>query len=292
MSNYVKVDVSNEVVGWDVRFSIPKPKNVGVGAYKGLEACSTLDKILISKEFSGAVVEHMSVSFSFKSLADLICEAKEQYVNGGLVGATANFRVQVVEVCKSDSHCDIADARNLTAATAKLPWTPKLYTLKYPVVSSMATVFGYIDIVCLPDADWNIKYKAATNSVGFGKQVLGDFSVHNDIVSAKLEAESLYTKYLKSWVDYANSNYLTVTVPERGDDSLTLQTSVGDMLAVKVTQDVSNTGRRFFTGYLILPWSETRVPFVDRGVDKLASLVNSLIADRVDYDLNKLTDNR
>ena len=289
MSNYVKVDVSNEVVGWDVRFSIPKPQNVGVGAYKGLEACSTLDKILISKEFSGAVVEHMSVSFSFKSLADLICEAKEQYVNGDLVGAAANFRVQVVEVCKSDSHCDIADTRN---PTTKLDWTSKLYTLKYPVVSSMATVFGYIYIVCLPDADWNVKYKAATNGAGFGKQVLGDFSVHNDIVSAKLEAESLYTKYLKSWVDYANSIYLTVTVLERGDDSLTLRTSVGDMSAVKVTQDVSNTGRRFFTGNLILPWSETRVPFVDSGVDKLASLVNSLIADKVDYDLNMLADNR
>ena len=32
MSDYVKVDVSNDVVGWDVRFSIPRPQNVGVGA--------------------------------------------------------------------------------------------------------------------------------------------------------------------------------------------------------------------------------------------------------------------
>ena len=289
MSIYVKVDISNEVVGWDARFSIPKPQDVGVGTYTGLEACTTLDKILISKEFSGVVVEHMSTSFSFKLLADLIREAKEQYINGGLVGAAANFRVQVVEVCKSDSHCDIADARN---PTTKLDWTSKLYTLKCPVVSSVATIFGHIDILCLPDADWDVKYKAVTNSAGFGKQVLGDFSVHNDIVSAKLEAENLYTKYLKAWVDYANSNYLTVVISECGGDGLTLQTSVGEMRATNVFQDVSNTGRRFFTGNLILPWSERRVPFVDRSVDKLISLVNSLIARKVDYDLNMLTDNR
>ena len=289
MSIYVNVDISNEVVGWDARFSIPKPQDVGVGTYTGLEACTTLDKILISKEFSGVVVEHVSISFSFKLLDDLICKAKEEYINGDLVGAAANFRVQVVDVCKSDSHCDIADARN---PTTKLDWTSKLYTLKYPVVSSVATIFGHIDILCLPDADWDVKYKAVTNSAGFGKQVLGDFSVHNDIVSAKLEAENLYTMYLKAWVDYANSNYITATVLERDDDSLMLRTSVGDMLAVKVTQDVSNTGRRFFTGNLILPWSERRVPFVDRGVDKLTSLVNSLIARKVDYDLNMLTDNR
>ena len=289
MSDYVNVAINYAVVGWDVKFNIPRPQNVGVGDYKGLEACATLDKILISKEFSDAVVEHMSVSFSFKLLADLICKVKEDYANGGLVGAAANFSVQVVEVCKSDSHCDIADARN---PTTKLDWTSKLYTLKCPVVSSVATVFGHIDILCLPGADWNVKYKAVTNSAGFGKQVLGDFSVHNDIVSAKLEAENLYTKYLKAWVNYANSNCLTVIVIERDDDSLTLRTSVGDTLAVKVTQDVSNTGRKFFTGCLILPWSEKRVPFVDRGVDKLASLVNSLIADKVDYDLNMLADKR
>ena len=289
MSIYVKVDISNEVVGWDVRFSIPKPQDVGVGTYTGLEACTTLDKILISKEFSGVVVEHVSISFSFKLLDDLICKAKEEYINGGLVGAAANFRVQVVDVCKSDSHCDIADARN---PTTKLDWTSKLYTLKCPVVSSVATIFGHIDILCLPDADWDVKYKAVTNSAGFGKQVLGDFSVHNDIVSAKLEAENLYTKYLKAWVDYANSNYLTVVISECGGDGLTLQTSVGEMRATNVFQDVSNTGRRIFTGDLILPWSERRVPFVDCSVDKLISLVNSLIARKVDYDLNMLTDNR
>lgn len=83
-----------------------------------------------------------------------------------------------------------------------------------------------------------------------------------------------------------------MTVLERDDDSLTLQTCVGDMLAVKVTQDVSDTGRRIFTGDLILPWTDRRVPFVDRGVDKLASLVNSLIARKVDYDLNMLADKR
>ena len=287
MCDYVKVDVSNEVVGWDVRFSIPKPQDVGVGAYTGLEACTTLDKILISQEFSGVVVEHMSVSFSFKLLADSIRDAKEQYINGGLVGMAANFRVQVSATSKSDSHCGAVDARNLTT---KLPWTPKTYTLKYPVISSVTTVFGYIDVICLPDADRYARYKAATDNVGFNKQVLGDFSLHSDIVSAKLEAESLYTKYLKAWVNYANSNYLTVTIIEHDDDSLALQTSVGDMLAVKVTQDVSNTGRRFFTGTLIVPWSETRVPFVDRCVDKLTSLVNSLIADKVDYDLNLLED--
>ena len=289
MSIYVKVDISNEVVGWDVRFSIPKPQDVGVGTYKGLEACTTLDKILISKEFSGVVVEHMSTSFSFKLLADLIREAKEQYINGGLVGAAANFRVQVVEVCKSDSHCDIADARN---PTTKLDWTPKLYTLKCPVVSSVAAVFGHINIICLPDTDWGVKYKAVTNSAGFGKQVLGDFSLHSDTVSAKLEAENLYTKYLKAWVSYANGNYLTVVISECGGDGLTLQTSVGEMRATNVFQDVSNTGRRIFTGDLILPWSERRVPFVDCSVYKLISLVNSLIARKVDYDLNMLTDNR
>ena len=287
MCDYVKVDVSNEVVGWDVRFSIPKPQDVGVGAYTRLEACTTLDKILISKEFSGVVVEHMSVSFSFKLLADSIRDAKEQYINGGLVGMAANFRVQVSATSKSGSHCDTIDARSLTT---KLPWTPKLYTLKYPVVSSIATVFGYIDIICLPDADWNVKYKAATNDVGFSKQVLGDFSLHSDIVSAKLEAESLYTKYLKALVGYANSNYLTVTIIEHDDDSLALQTTIGDVTAINVSQDVSNIGRRYFTGILILPWSETRVPFVDRCVDKLTSLVNSLIADKVDYDLNLLED--
>ena len=287
MSNYVKVDISNEVVGWDVWFSIPKPQDVGVGTYTGLEACTILDKILISKEFSGAVVEYMSVSFSFKLLADSIREAKEQYINGGLVGMTANFRVQVVDVCKSDSHCDIVDARNLTT---KLPWTPKLYTLKYPIVSSMATVFGYIDIICLPDADWNIKYKAVTDNVGFNKQVLGDFGVHSDIVSAKLEAESLYTKYLKAWVGYANGNYLTVEVIEREDDGLTIQTSVGNISAVNVSKYVTNVGRKLFTGTLIVPWVDRYVEFKNHSVNELAGLVNSLIADEVDHDLNLLED--
>ena len=289
MCNYVKVGISNEVVGWDVRFSIPKPQNVGAGAYKGLEACTTLDKILTSKEFSGVVVEHMSVSFNFKLLTDLIREAKEQYINGGLVGATANFRVQVVEVCRSVSYCDTVDARTVTT---KLPWTSKLYNLKHPVVSSVATVFGYINIMCLPDADWNIKYKAVTDNVGFNKQVLGDFGVHSDIVSAKLEAESLYTKYLKAWVGYADGNYLTVEVIEREDDGLTIQTSVGNISAVNVSKYVTNVGRKLFTGTLIVPWVDRYVEFKNHSVDELAGLVNSLIADEVDHDLNLLEDKR
>ena len=285
MCDYVKVDVSNEVVGWDVRFSIPKPQDVGVGAYTGLEACTTLDKILISQEFSGVVVEHMSVSFSFKLLADSIRDAKEQYINGGLVGMAANFRVQVSATSRSDSHCGAVDARNLTT---KLPWTPKTYTLKYPVISSVTTVFGYIDVICLPDADRYARYKAATDNVGFNKQVLGDFSLHSDIVSAKLEAESLYTKYLKALVGYANSNYLTVGVIEREDNGLTLQTNVCDMMAINVSKDVSNVGRKLFTGTLIVPWVGGHVDFKDHSVNELSWLVNSLIADKVDYDLNLL----
>ena len=100
MSDYVNVAINYAVVGWDVKFNIPKPQNVGAGAYKGLEACTTLDKVLTSKEFSDAVVEHTPVSFNFKLLTDLIREAKEQYINGGLVGAAVNFRVHVFEVCR------------------------------------------------------------------------------------------------------------------------------------------------------------------------------------------------
>ena len=287
MSNYVNVTVKYTSTDWDARFNIPAPENVSEGIYSGLEACTVLDKILTSKEFSDKVVAYISTSFSFKLLTDFLCKAKEQYINVGLTGVPADLRVYV-EV-EQASHCDIADARN---PTTKLDWTSKLYTLKCPVVSSVATVFGHIDILCLPDADWNIKYKAVTDNVGFNKQVLGDFGVHSDIVSAKLEAESLYTMYLKAWVGYANGNYSTVEVIEREDDGLTIQTSVGDMLAEKVSQDIPNTGRRFFTGYLILPWSEKRVPFVDRDVDKLASLVNRLISDKVDYDLNMLAGER
>ena len=297
MSNYVNVTVNYAAFSWDTRFNIPAPENISAGIYEGLEACAILDKILISKEFSDKVVAYVSTSFSFKLLTDFLCKLKENYINVGLAGIPTDFRVYVEDEQDShcggsdarDSHCDIVDDRN---SAAKMSWMSMAYTLKYQVISRLPVVFGYLDIVFFVDEDWNLKYKAVTDNTDFNKQVLGDFSVHSDIVSAKLEAESLYTKYLKAWVAYANSNYLTVAVLGRGSDSLMLQTSVGDMLAEKVSQDISNTGRRIFTGYLILPWSETRVPFVDRGVYKLASLVNSLISDKVDYDLNMLAGER
>ena len=287
MSNYVNVTVNYAAFSWDTRFNLPAPENISAGIYEGLEACAILDKILISKEFSDKVVAYVSTSFSFKLLTDFLCKLKDNYINVGLAGIPTDFRVYVED--EQDSHCDIVDDRNYAA---KMSWMSMAYTLKYQVISRLPVVFGYLDIVFFVDEDWNLKYKAVTDNTDFNKQVLGDFSVHSDIVSAKLEAESLYTKYLKAWVAYANSNYLTVAVLGCGSDSLMLQTSVGDMLAEKVSQDISNTGRRIFTGYLILPWSETRVPFVDCSVDELASLVNGLIARKVEYDLNKLADKR
>ena len=287
MGNYVNVTVNYAATGWDARFKMSMPKNISVGVYEGLEACATLDKILTTKEFSDKDIEYVSTSFSFKLLADFICKVKEDYINFGLVGVPPNFRTYIEAISDYVPHDAVVGISN---PVTKLPWESKLYNSSYPVVASAATVFGYLDIISLVDADRNIKYKAVTDNIGFNKQVLGDFSLYSDIVSAKLEAEHLYTKYLKAWVDYANSNYLTVGIVEREDNGLTLQTSVGDMLAVNVSQDVSNIGRRYFTGNLILPWTDKRVPFVDRSVDKLASLVNGLIARKVEYDLNLLED--
>lgn len=291
MSNYVNVTVDYAAFSWDTRFNIPAPENISAGSYEGLEACAILDKILISKEFSDKVVTYVSTSFSFKLLTDFLCKLKESYINVGLAGIPTDFRVYVEDEQDShcggsnewDSHYDIVDDRN---SAAKMYWTA--YTLKYQVISRLPVVFGYLDIVVIADEDWNIKYKVVTDNTDFNKQMLGDFRSYNDVESAKLEAEHLYEKYLKAWVTNANSNQLEVGVLEHGEDGLKLQTTIGDVTAINVSQDVSNIGRRVFTGNLIVPWSDRRVPFVARSVDKLTSLVNSLISRKVDHDLNLL----
>ena len=285
MSNYVNVTVNYAETGWDTRFKILTPKNVCVGIYEGLEACAVLDKILISKEFSDKAVAYVSQSFSFKLLADFLCKVKDDYVSIGLVGVPAKFRVDIEAVGGHAPHDAVVDIRN---PVTKLPWKSKLYIPGYPVVSSAATVFGYLGIVVVVDEGCNLKYKAVTDNTDFNKQMLGDFSSYNDIVSAKLEAEHLYEKYLKAWVTHANSNHLDVVVLEHGEGVLKLQTTIGDVTVIKVSQYVSNIGRMVFTGNLIMPWSDKRVPFVDRSVRKLASLVNDLIDDKVNRDLTLL----
>ena len=291
MCNYVNVTVEYAEFNWSARFNILAPENISVGNYKGLEACAILDKILISKEFSDKVVTYVSPSFSFKLLTDFLSKLKENYINDGLADMPTDFRAFVVEdqglhcggSIEWDSHYDIVVDCN---SAAKMPWT--VYTLEYHVVSSLPVVFGYLDIVVIADEDWNIKYKVVTDNTDFDKQVLGDFRSYNDIESAKLEAEHLYEKYLKAWVANANSNHSEVVVLEHGEDGLKLQTTVGDLTVLNVSQDVSNTGRGVFTGHLAMPWSDRRVPFVARSVDKLTSLVSSLISRKVDHDLNLL----
>ena len=292
MSDYVNVTVEYAEFYWSAQFNIPAPENVNAGIYEGLEACAILYKILISKEFSDKEVTCVCTSFSFELLADFLSKLKENYINVGLAGIPTDFRVYIEDEPYSpcggsnewDSHCDIIDDRN---SAAKMPWT--VYTLEYHVVSSLPVVFGYLDIVVITDDDWNIKYKVVTDSTDFSKQMLEDFRSYNDIVSAKSEAERLYEKYLKELVTHANSNYVNVSVGEVG---LKLQTTIGVVAALGVSQDVSNIGRRGFTGHLMMPWSGRRVAFVARSVDELASLVNSLISSKVDHDLNLLIGKR
>ena len=291
MCNYVTVTVGYAAFSWDTRFHIPAPENISAGSYEGLEACAILDKILISNEFSDKVVTYVSPSFSFKLLTDFLSKLKENYINVGLAGIPTDFRVYVDD--EQDPHCggsiewvshyDIVVDCN---SAAKMPWMA--YTLDYQVVSSLPVVFGYLDVVVITDDDWNIKYKVVTDNTDFNKQMLGDFRSYNDIESAKLEAEHLYEKYLKAWVANANSNHSEVVVLEHGEDGLKLQTTVGDVTVLNVSQNVSNTGRGVVTGNLIVPWSDRRVPFVARSVDKLTSLVSSLISRKVDHDLNLL----
>ena len=285
MSNYVNVTVNYATKLWDIKFKMLKPSNIYVGDYKGLEACVTLDKILVSSEISTNTLKYVTESTSFKHLVDFIQNVKADYANVGLICVPINFLVRV----EATQDHDVSDTNVVDRfITTKLPWKSKLYSFDYPTVSSVTTVFGHFDITYMLDADWNSKYKISTDNAIFCKQVLGDFKTHSDIVSAKLEAEDLYLKFLNAWITHANSNNLEVVVLETSDNVLALQTSVGEMLVLNVVKNTTKTGRKLFTGTLIVPWVCRPVEFYNNSVTELSSLVNSIIADKVEYDLSLL----